>query len=62
MCCSICRSMQTGNVSDARVVSGPEELRKTALQSVLQWHFARESGRLHAPGHHHLLSDDGALR
>ena len=34
----------TGNVSDARVVSGPEELRKTALQSVLQWHFARENG------------------
>jgi TonB family protein len=32
----------SGNVSDARVVSGPEELRKTALQSVLQWHFARE--------------------
>lgn len=32
-----------GNVSDARVVSGPEELRKAALQSVLQWHFSRES-------------------
>ena len=30
----------TGNVTDARVVSGPEELRKAALQSVLQWHFA----------------------
>jgi TonB family protein len=29
-----------GNVSDARVVSGPEELRKAALDSVLQWHFA----------------------
>jgi TonB family protein len=28
-----------GNVSDAHVVSGPEELRKAALQSVLQWHF-----------------------
>jgi TonB family protein len=30
-----------GNVTDARVISGPDELRKTAIQSVLQWHFAR---------------------
>src|SRR5216684_82905 len=30
----------TGTVSDAHVVSGPEELRKAALQSVLQWHFS----------------------
>jgi TonB family protein len=30
-----------GNVSDAHVVSGPQELRKAALQSVLQWHFAK---------------------
>ena len=30
----------SGNVSDARVVSGPSELRKSALNSVLQWHFA----------------------
>jgi TonB family protein len=29
-----------GVVSDARVLSGPQELRKAALQSVLQWHFA----------------------
>jgi TonB family protein len=28
-----------GEVSDARVVSGPEELRKTALASVLNWHY-----------------------
>ncbi len=28
-----------GAVSDARVLSGPSELRKAALQSVLQWHF-----------------------
>jgi protein TonB len=28
-----------GEVSDARVVSGPEELRKAALASVLQWHY-----------------------
>ena len=29
-----------GEVADARVVSGPEELRKSALASVLNWHFA----------------------
>jgi TonB family protein len=28
-----------GEVSDARVLSGPEELRKDALTSVLQWHY-----------------------
>jgi TonB family protein len=28
-----------GNVSDARVLSGPDEFRKTVLQSVLSWHF-----------------------
>jgi len=33
----------TGTVSDARVLSGPEELRKAALQSVLQWHFSSNS-------------------
>jgi TonB family protein len=32
-----------GNVSDARVVSGPDELRRAALESVLQWHFTRDS-------------------
>lgn len=32
---------RSGNVSDARVMSGPDELRRTALQSVLQWHFGR---------------------
>ena len=31
----------TGAVSDARVLSGPPELRRAALQSVLQWHYAR---------------------
>jgi TonB family protein len=31
-----------GNVSDARVLSGPDELRRAALESVLQWHFAHE--------------------
>ena len=28
-----------GNVADAVVLSGPDELRKAALQSVLNWHF-----------------------
>jgi TonB family protein len=30
-----------GNVADARVVSGPDELRNAALQSVLQWHLTK---------------------
>ncbi len=29
-----------GEVADARVVSGPDELRKAALESVLQWHYS----------------------
>jgi TonB family protein len=33
----------TGAVSDARVLSGPEELRKAALESVLQWHYANDA-------------------
>ena len=32
----------TGVVSDAQVLSGPEELRKPVLESVLEWHFAPE--------------------
>jgi len=28
-----------GSVSDAQVLSGPDELRRAALQSVLSWHF-----------------------
>ena len=28
-----------GDVSDARVISGPQELRSAALSSVLQWHY-----------------------
>ena len=34
----------SGNVVDARVVSGPAELRRSVLQSVLQWHFANDTG------------------
>ena len=33
----------SGNVTDAQVLSGPEELRSAALQSVLGWHFASDS-------------------
>lgn len=29
----------SGNVADAQVLSGPEELRKAVLESVLNWHF-----------------------
>lgn len=32
----------SGNVSEARVLSGPQELRRAAQQSVLQWHFKPE--------------------
>ncbi len=32
-----------GNVSDARILSGPEELRSAVLQSVLDWHFTRDA-------------------
>jgi TonB family protein len=31
----------SGNVADAHVVSGPDELRNASLQSVLQWHLAK---------------------
>ncbi len=35
-----------GEVNDARVVSGPDELRKAVLQSVLGWHFDNENHAL----------------
>ena len=31
----------SGNVADAHVVSGPDELRRAALESVLQWHLTK---------------------
>jgi len=34
----------SGAVTDARVITGPEELRNAAQRSVLDWHFAREAG------------------
>jgi TonB family protein len=36
----------SGNVLDAHVVSGPPELRRSVLQSVLQWHFAMDNATL----------------
>jgi TonB family protein len=33
----------SGNVSDARVLGGPDELRSAVLQSVLEWHFTRDA-------------------
>src|SRR5207248_5487425 len=32
-----------GNVSDASIVSGPDELRRSVLQSVLSWHFTPDA-------------------
>jgi TonB family protein len=33
-----------GEVTDARVLSGPEELRNAALSNVLTWHFSLDAG------------------
>jgi TonB family protein len=33
-----------GMVSDARVLSGPQELRRAALESVLRWHYSPGTG------------------
>jgi TonB family protein len=33
----------SGNVGDAHVISGPLELRRAVLESVLQWHFTHDS-------------------
>ena len=34
---------ESGAVTDARVVSGPDELRAAALESVLRWHYAHDA-------------------
>ena len=34
---------ESGLVADVRALSGPLELRRAALQSVLQWHFAKDT-------------------
>ena len=33
-----------GEVTDARVLSGPDELRRSALSSVLEWHYSTSTG------------------
>jgi len=33
----------SGNVSDASILSGPDDLRKAVLQSVLGWHFTSDA-------------------
>lgn len=38
------RLSQTGEVVDAHIVSGPDELRAAVLQSVLSWHFSPQIG------------------
>jgi hypothetical protein len=35
----------SGNVADAHVLSGPQELRKTSLESVLNWHFTKDAAK-----------------
>ena len=34
---------ETGTVTDARVLSGPDELRRAALASALEWHFVHDT-------------------
>src|SRR6185436_878142 len=34
---------ERGVVTDARVVSGPEALRRAALKSVLEWHYSGQA-------------------
>jgi TonB family protein len=36
---------ERGEVSDARVLSGPDELRKASLEAVLRWHYSPEALR-----------------
>ena len=40
-----------GEVTDARVLAGPEDLRKEALSSVLQWHYTPGSSRVQISMH-----------
>ena len=47
-----------GEVADARVVSGPEELRKDALWSVLQWHYGPDAP---APVHISIRFDSAVV-
>jgi hypothetical protein len=48
----------SGEVADARVVSGPEELRKDSLWSVLQWHYSPDAP---APVHISIRFDSAVV-
>jgi beta-lactamase regulating signal transducer with metallopeptidase domain len=39
---------ERGEVADARVISGPDELRRAALESALQWHYDLRSTSIQA--------------
>ena len=52
---------ERGEVSDARVLSGPDELRRAALESALQWHYspnARSSTSVQATLRFRLPADN----
>lgn len=54
---------ERGQVADARVLSGPDELRRAALQSVLQWHYdpaKRPPGKATISIHYRLPKEEGA--
>jgi TonB family protein len=54
---------ERGQVADARVLSGPDELRRAALQSVLQWHYdpaKRPPGKATVSIHYRLPKEEGA--
>ena len=34
---------ESGNVTDASILSGPDEFRKPVLQSLLSWHFTKDA-------------------
>ena len=53
---------ERGQVADARVLSGPDELRRAALQSVLQWHYdpaKRPPGKATVNIHYRLPKEEG---
>ncbi|MCU1273044.1 MAG: TonB family protein [Bryobacterales bacterium] len=54
-----------GQVADARVLSGPDELRRAALQSVLLWHYdpaKRPAGKGEVSIHYRLPKEENVTR
>ncbi len=51
-----------GDVSDASVLSGPDELRKASIQSVLNWHFTQGCRGSIATGPHHFRIAENETR